>query len=256
MIEVWAWVLCCRNPMSSPLFILIAWFCGTLWKSVPWGSINWEHEQGDIFLIWTCFGSVFCNKRWKVWFVLFWTCMMNYDGFSLFLCDTDHCVDFSALHRAQWQIIFVGLLRHFNGVLMEKESDPCDLLFTFFLLLKISILTHCYQKLPQQEEPNYRYIEPMLKRASLLKVFGITQRQCLSCLSANRMLCAGEQCKIRTDNGKREKKQKRQQRGRIQCEQRKKQLGVWYSHDLLLFARETKEAEVRLHYYKNSAYRK
>lgn len=50
---------------------------------------------------------------------------------------------------------------------------------------------------------------PCWKRDSLWNVFGVKQRQCLSCARANRKLCAGERCEIRTDNGKRERQRRK-----------------------------------------------
>lgn len=57
-------------------------------------------------------------------FAHFWPCLMNYDGFNLFLCDPH--VDLSALHSTQnmTELLRGASQRHFNGVLVEMETDP------------------------------------------------------------------------------------------------------------------------------------
>lgn len=74
--------------------------------------------------------------------------------------------------------------------------------FPFSLSLKHSL---------SRKNPIIEISGPCWKRDSLWNVFGVTQRQCLSCPSANRMLCAGERREIRTDNGKRERPKKKWQ---------------------------------------------
>lgn len=100
-------------------------------------------------------------------FAHFWPCLMNHDGFNLFLFDPH--VDLCALHTKQnmTERDVAGLPRHFNGVLVEVETDPslpptscCSL----FFLPPFSFHSHSlFQTLPQQEGPNYRDIRPMLK---------------------------------------------------------------------------------------------
>lgn len=105
-------------------------------------------------------------------------------------------------------------LRHFNGVLMEMETDPPPVahspflfppprffpFFPFSLSLKLS---------HSRKNPITEILGAYWKRDSLWNVFGVTQRQCLSCPSANRMQCAGERREIRTDNGKWERPPKK-----------------------------------------------
>lgn len=99
---------------------------------------------------------------------------MNFDECNLFLCDTD--VDLFALHstRDMPERIVAGLLK---DILMgswwkwkltllcplfpPKLSTPLAHSFSSPLFC-LSILT-LSEALPQQEEPNYRDIGPMLK---------------------------------------------------------------------------------------------
>lgn len=62
----------------------------------------------DIF--WKC---LLLEELGRVWFVHFWACLMNYDGFNLFLPDIDTHVDLSALHstRNMTERVVAGLLR-------------------------------------------------------------------------------------------------------------------------------------------------
>lgn len=196
------------------------------------------------------------EEQGRVWFVPFWACLMYYDGFNLFLCDMDPHVDLSALHSSGDRKNCCGASRrHFNGVLVEMETDPsvppppvCSVFFPplFFL----SILTLSLKHSHSRKNPIIEISGPCWKRDSLWNVFGVTQRQCLSCPSANRMLCAGERREIRTDNGKRERPQKRQLRGERTTWTEmggKKQLGDWcWSDDP---KRDRSRAVVQLQYH-------
>lgn len=58
--------------------------------------------MGDAVFIWTYFELVFCRKSGGESAVShFGLCLMNYDGFNLFLYDTDLHVDLSALDSIQ-----------------------------------------------------------------------------------------------------------------------------------------------------------
>lgn len=87
-------------------------------------TIKQEDYLGDVLLIWifwTCFLS---EREGTSGFAHFWPCLMNYDGFNLFLCDPH--VDLSALHSTQnmTELLRGASQRHFNGVLVEMETDP------------------------------------------------------------------------------------------------------------------------------------
>lgn len=120
----------------------------------------------DLDIFWKC---LLLEELGRVWFVHFWACLMNYDGFNLFLRDTDTHVDLSALHstRNMTERVVAGLLRDvligswWKWKLTLLWPPPVAHSFSspFFFL---SILT-LSQALPQQEEPNYRDIGPMLK---------------------------------------------------------------------------------------------
>lgn len=106
----------------------------------------------------------------------------------------------------------------FNRVLVEMETDPSAppslrlrhyfFFFPSFFFFFFSILTRSLQHSHSRKNPIIEISGPCWKRDSLWNVFGVKQRQCLSCPSANRMLCAGERREIRTDNGVREKTEK------------------------------------------------
>lgn len=65
---------------------------------------------------------------------------------------------------------------------------------------------------PSRKNPIIEISGPCWKRDSLWNVFGVTQRQCLSCPSANRMLRAGERHEIRTERETLRKKRKEKKR--------------------------------------------
>lgn len=129
-----------------------------------WGEpLNEKDCLGDMFLIWTYFGHAF------------WWKSGGESGLSRFGLARCSMMDLTYFYVTRIPMLILLLyivhhdrknccgasLRHFNGVLVEMETDPsvpppprCS----FFL----SILT-LSQALPQQEEPNYRDIGPMLK---------------------------------------------------------------------------------------------
>lgn len=195
----------------------------------------------DLDIFWTCF---LLEERGRVWFVHFWACLMNYDGFNLFLCDTDPHVDLSALHstRNMTERVVAGLL---GDILMGSWwkwkltlhwPPPSFSSPLFFLLSMLSLsLKHSHSR----KNPIIEISGPCWKRDSLWNVFGVTQRQCLSCPSANRMLCAGECREIRTDSSKRERQKKKEGGGTKGAKDnrtgtRKKHLGDWWCWDDLM----------------------
>lgn len=100
------------------------------------------------------------------------------------------------------------------------ENDPselpslasCSLFFPplpFFSLSSLSLaLSVSLSHTPSRKNPIIEISGPCWKRDSLWNVFGVTQRQCLSCPSANRMLRAGERHEIRTERETLRKKRK------------------------------------------------
>lgn len=190
---------------------------------MPRGNIKLKDYLGDIFLIWTYFGHAFC---WKSEgesglsdFGLVWWTMMDLTYF----CVTQIAMLIFLLYivHGTWQKELLRGFRHFKGVLVERETDPSvpphppphpvtrsfpspPFFFPFSLSLK-----HSHSR----KNPIIEISGPCWKRDSLWNVFGVKQRQCLSCPSANRMLCAGERREIRTDNCKGEDQKKRTTKG-------------------------------------------
>lgn len=291
-----AWVLTTENCCGVSEAWLIHWvwlrsgprrcvvetqipLCCLFWKfgflalgedQCPEELLKWEDCSGGTVFIWTYFGLVFCRKSGGESAVShFGLCLTNCDGFNLFLCDTDLHVDLSALDSMQWQ---KGLLWGFWDILMGSwwkwkmtlPSSPLlpvahsfSLPFLFFPFLTLSrsfclSLSHT----PSRKNPIIEISGPCWKRDSLWNVFGVTQRQCLSCPSANRMLCAGERHEIRTERETLRKKRKEKKRQPKKAEDRicSKEKNSYETGDLEMdHLSQKKKAAVQLQYQRNRA---
>lgn len=148
---------------------------------------------------------------------------------------------------------------------MEMETDPfCTslpvllslfLLLIFFFPFSLSLLffSLSLKHSHSRKNPITAISGPCWKRDSLWNVFGVTQRQCLSCPSANRMLCAGERHKIRTDNGKWERPKKKKKATKraednLDRERKKQQWDRWCRGDMMT-PRETKKKKDQWYSY-------
>lgn len=152
-------------------------------------------------------------------------------------------VELSAIHSTQNMTVVEGASqRPFNGVLVEMETNPCLSAHSFSSLFSgasfslSSNLKHFHSR----KSPIIEISGSCWKRDSLWNVFGVKQGHCLSCPSANRMLCAGERRKIRTDNGKRKREKKTQGR------KRKQLIGWWCRDDLMAQDRIRQTGEYRI----------
>lgn len=202
--------------MSSGPFVVeihLPFFCW-LWNpaflalTFPMGAIKHADFLGVIFLIWTYFDST-SNSTGKLGAFLpsfgLGPWAMRYSTFFCFIS----LLTF-ALRKVRriWQTesmwglprdILMGSWWKWNLILVWPPPH-CSLFFLFTLIVS-SEHFHCRKK------PIIAISDPCWKCDSLWNVFGVTQGQCLSCRSANRMRFAGERRKIRADDCKEERQE-------------------------------------------------
>lgn len=78
-------------------------FCGALWRSRQTGTIKSEHHREICSWFGHILDKISIGRAGESLVCPVLGLQMNYDGFNLFLGDTNIHVGLSALHRIQWQ---------------------------------------------------------------------------------------------------------------------------------------------------------